>query len=170
MAAITCYAPQVRSTCFALPGVVSHLQAVHVSQGVQPSTPSLRADGVAIPLLTKLMSPYPVVFPPGDLFRSVYHPPPFPLPAGLFLKFNRVWRKGLGGREVACSRSLTGPLAFVRSSMQGSCSRSLTVLYMLLRTPRKEHIRINRAVWSYLLRFRRPSQHARTCHLRVRVS
>ena len=96
-------------------------------------------------LLTKLMSPLQLYFLAVAcsfqytirlLSRS---------PADLFSRFNRVWRKGPGGREVACSRGLTGPLAFVRHHVQVCCSRSLTGLYTSWRTPRKTHVRIDRA-------------------------
>ena len=99
---------------FALPGVVSHIQAVHVLQGDRSRL--LASKSTTLRSLTnQAYVPYIVVFPRGGLCLSVYIPPPFPSPGGLYSKFNRACRRGSRGREVACTRSLTGPLTDIHN-------------------------------------------------------
>ena len=98
-----------QATRFALPGVVSHLQAVHVLQGESRKLQACEPAALR-PLTNQAYVPYPVVFPCGGLCLSVYFSPLFPPPGCLFSKFNRVWGRGPSGREVTCARSLTGPL------------------------------------------------------------
>ena len=122
------------------------------------------------PLLTKLMSPLQLYFLVVACSFQYIIVLLSLSPADLFSMFNRVWRKGPEGREVACSRALTGPLALVRHYVQVCCSRNLTGLYRSWRTPRKIHVRINRAARIYLSRLPPPSQCAVTHCLRAHVS
>ena len=145
MAAITCYASQVIPTYFALPGVVSHIQAAHVLQGEESVRSTPATSGPAIPSLTKLMSPSQLYVSRSGLCLLAYNPPPFRPSDGLFSKFNRVERRGSRGREVACARSLTGSLAVDGDYAPGDCSRSLTCLCALSPPSRTTHVSLNRA-------------------------
>lgn len=68
---------------FALPGVVSHLQAVHVLQGESRRLQACEPAALR-PLTNQAYVPYPVVFPRGGLCLSAYVPPLFPSPGCLF--------------------------------------------------------------------------------------
>lgn len=101
------------ATRFALPGVVSHLQADHVLQGegrrlqaCEPTALRSLTNQAYVPLSSCNSSRWLVSF--------CISSSSFPSPGYLFSKFNRARERGPGGREVACSRGLTGSLVIVR--------------------------------------------------------
>jgi len=114
-------------------------------KGRKPSAPRRRPGGPAIPSLTKLMSPSQLYVSHGGSCLSAYNPPPFPPSDSLFSKFNRVERRGSRGQEVACARSLTGPLADDGDHAPGDCPRSLTCLCASSPPSRTTHVSLNRA-------------------------
>lgn len=115
-------------TRFALPGVVSHLQAVHVLQGEHGHLQACECSRVTIPLLTKLMSPHlSYFFTMACSFQGIILLLSRPT-GGLFSGFNRASQTGPGGRKVACSRSLTGSRAGNNHIVSVTCSRGLTGL------------------------------------------
>ena len=68
---------------FALPGMVFHSQAVHVSQAESRMLQACEHAALR-PLANQAYVPQPVVFPCGGLCLSVYIPPPSPSPGDLF--------------------------------------------------------------------------------------
>jgi hypothetical protein len=159
MVAIARYAPRVPPDSFRVTRRgLPHPGRPCLAREPWPS-PSPQARPRCDPSLTKLMSPRPLYFSAVTCsFRCIFlllsH-----AAGDLFSRFNRAGDTGPGGREVACSRSLTGPHAGRPPPRDGDLfSRFNRAARVAGYRPKRIHVRINRVAGTYRRKFRPPSR------------